>query len=88
MLLTRRGNTLYVHLPRHPRGNRVQLKPNDVLPRRAVLLNTGQELEARVDLLPSNHVEKKAHLRVRGIPANALTNTVMVLKLEFDALPE
>ena len=36
----------------------------------------------------SNHVEKKAYLRVRGIPANALTNTVMVLKLEFDALPE
>jgi alpha-L-fucosidase len=88
VLLTGRGNTLYVHMHRDPSGDAVKLKPIDVAPRRATLLNTGQPVEFAVDLVPSDHVEHKAYLRLRKLPVNELSNTVLVVKLEFDRVPE
>jgi hypothetical protein len=38
-------------------------------------------------MAPSDHVEQAAHLRLTGLPANELCNTVMVVKLEFDGAP-
>ena len=84
ILLTRRGNTLYVHLFKPSTRNSVPLKPMDSSPKRATLLNTGAEVETRVDFVPSNHKEKKEYLRIRRLPANEMSNTVMVVKLEFD----
>ncbi len=84
VLLTRRDRTLYVHLNRDPIGDGVKLKPINVLPRRATLLNDGRRLECVVNLAPSDHVEQKAYLRIRNIPANEMANTVLVVKLEFD----
>ena len=46
------------------------------------LLNNGQELEARVDLLPSHHRERP-YLRIRNLPTNEITGEVLVIKLEF-----
>lgn len=86
VLLTRRGNVLYAHLFRAPTRNRVLFKPLDILPRRVTLLNTGEPVEARVDFMPSQHREKRDYLRVRNLPVNQLTDTVLVLKLEFDDL--
>jgi alpha-L-fucosidase len=88
VLLTRRGNTLYVHLHKDPLGEAVKLKPLAVAPRRATLLNTGQPVAFSLDMTPSDHVEHKAYLRLRGLPVNELANTVMVVKLEFDQLPD
>lgn len=88
VLLTRRDNTLYVHLHREPVSEAVKLKPIDVAPRRATLLNTGAAVEFAVDLVPSEHVEHKPYLRLRKLPVNELCNTVLVVKLEFDRLPE
>lgn len=88
VLLTRRGDTLYVHLHRDPVSEAVKLKPIDVAPRRATLLNTGEPVEFAVDLVPSEHADQKATLRLRGLPINELANTVMVVKLEFDHLPD
>ncbi len=91
VLLTSRGDTVYVHLTDDPVTDRVLLKPIDTLPRTAVLLNTGQELEARVDLLPTEVMDRggqlvqpRNYLRIRGLPVSGTGNEVLVVKLEFD----
>lgn len=86
VMLTRRGNTLYVHLHTVPTTDSVKLKPFTTLPRRAVLLNSNTELKLSADLCPSDHQRRIGYLRVRGIPADSLANTVGVVKLEFDDL--
>ncbi len=84
VLLTRRGNTLYVHAHKPPASARVVLKPIARLPRKATLLNTGAPVEVGLDLLPSQHVDYRPYLRLRNLPANELSNTALVIKLEFD----
>jgi alpha-L-fucosidase len=84
VMLTRRGRTLYVHLNKDPQGDGVKLKPLNVAPRRAVLLNTGKAVDFVVNLTPADHVERKAYLRLMHLPANELANTVLVVRLEFD----
>ncbi|MBI5393944.1 MAG: alpha-L-fucosidase [Verrucomicrobia bacterium] len=84
VLLTRRDNTLYVHLQADPVGGAVKLKPLTVAPRKATLLNTGQPVECAVDMAPSDHVEHVGYLRLRELPVNTMANTVLVAKLEFD----
>jgi len=83
ILLTRKGNDLYVHFYQDPTSSGVVLKPLDILPERAVLLNTNTELEVRVDVTPWQWRQKPL-LRIRGLPVDELTDTVMVVKLEFD----
>lgn len=90
VLLTRKGNTLYVHLSRDPRLARVLLRPINTLPRQATLLNTGEEVEARVEYIPSQFLERhnrKEYLRLRNLPVNELLDTVLIVKLEFDTPP-
>jgi alpha-L-fucosidase len=87
VLLTRRGNTLYVHLHKDPATDAVKLKPLAVLPRRATLLNTGRPVDCVVDMAPGDHVEQGAYLRLSGLPVNEMANTVPVVKLEFERLP-
>nr|WP_274651289.1 alpha-L-fucosidase [Paenibacillus humicola] len=83
VLATKKGHTLYVHLYRDIQATAIVLKPWDILPNRAVLLNNGQELEARVDLIPS-HWREKPYLRIRNLPVNELTDEVLVIRLDFD----
>ena len=90
VLLTRKGNTLYVHLSEEMRLTRVLLRPITSMPRRATLLNTGEEVEARVEYVPSQFLERqnrKEFLRLRNLPVNELLDTVLVVKLEFDDPP-
>lgn len=89
VLLTRRANTLYVHLYREPRTTRVLLRPIDILPRRATLLNTGQQVEARVEYIPSQFLERgnrAPFLRLRDIPVDEHQDEVLVIRVEFDQL--
>lgn len=88
VLLTRRGNTLYVILHAEPRGDTVKLKPIAVLPRRATLLNTGAKVICSCDLVPTEHGNQGRYLRLTRLPVNEHANTVLVAKLEFDDLPE
>ena len=81
--LTRRENTLYVHLI-DPVGSAVKLKPIAVAPKKATLLNDGRPVAWDVALVPSEHVEHKPYLRLKDLPVNELANTVGVVKLEFD----
>ena len=84
VMLTRRDRTLYVHLNTDPQGDGVKLKPLNVAPKRATLLNTGKPVDFVVNLTPADHREQKAYLRLMHLPTNELANTVLVVKLEFD----
>jgi alpha-L-fucosidase len=86
VLLTRKGNTLYVVLHRDPLTEAVKLKPLAQLPRRATLLNDGRELPCTVSMLPSDHTEQRGYLTIHRLPINEMANTVLVVKLEFDRL--
>lgn len=88
VLLTRRDNALYVHLHKDPLSEALKLKPLTIAPRRATLLNTGKPVEFSLDMVPSDHVEGKGYLRLRNLPVNEMANTVLVVKLEFDHLPQ
>jgi alpha-L-fucosidase len=82
--LTSRGNTLYVHLSRDTPGNVIKLKPLTVLPVKAVLLNDGRKVECSVNSCPSDHLEQKGYLRLRNLPANDMSDSVMIIRLDFD----
>jgi alpha-L-fucosidase len=86
ILITRRDNTMYVHLHRDPTSEAVKMKPIEVMPKKATLLNTGKPVECVVSMAPSDHTEQKKYLRLRKLPANEMANTVLVVKLEFDDL--
>ncbi len=88
VLLTRRENTLYVHLYKEPTSEAVPLKPIQVAPRKATLLNTGDPVPFTVELFPSDHIEHKPYLRLKHLPTNTMADTVLVVKLEFDKLPD
>jgi len=84
--LTQRDSILYVHLNRELVANAVKLKPVNVAPLSATLLNNGRKVDFTVRFSPSDHndPEQKAYLNLINIPANELCNTVPVIKLEFD----
>ncbi|MFW6059144.1 MAG: alpha-L-fucosidase [Phycisphaeraceae bacterium] len=88
VLLTRRDNTLYVHLYTDPIATGVKLAPITATPRSATLLNDGSAVSFSTELLPSEFRSGTRCLRLRGLPVNETANTVMVIKLEFDELPE
>jgi alpha-L-fucosidase len=77
---------MYVHLHREPVSEVVKLKPINVTPRRAILLNNGESVEFAVNMVPSDHTEQKKYLRLRKLPVNEMSNTVLIVKLEFDDL--
>jgi alpha-L-fucosidase len=84
VLVTKRDRTLYVHLNKAPVGNGIKLKPINVMPVRATLLNTGKPVECVVNMCPSDHATQEPFLRLRNLPVNGMSNTVLVAKLEFD----
>ena len=83
-LVTKRDQTLYIHLNKPTVGNGIKIKPINVLPVKATLLNNGKAIDCAVNLCPSDHASQQPYLRLRNLPANELANTVMVAKLEFD----
>ena len=88
VLLTRKDNTLYVHLVSDPKTHAVKLDPINIAPNKATLLNTGEPVEFAVELVPSNHVEHKPYLRLRNLPVNDQINTILIVKLEFEKAPD
>ena len=95
VLLTRRDTNLYVHLVHDPTCARVVLDPIAMAPKRAVLLNNEAEVETRVDLLPTRVMSGEGLLqsaepclRVRNLPVDELAGETLVIRLEFDSLPE
>jgi alpha-L-fucosidase len=88
VLLTRRRNMLYVIQYAQPLGDAILLKPLKQLPKRATLLNTGADIRCSNDLVPSEHLSQSHFLRLTKLPVNKHADTVLVVRLEFDQLPE
>lgn len=88
VMLTRRDNTLYVILHQNPKTDSVKLRPLAIEPKRAVLLNSGKPVRWATDPVPSEHKDGKGYLRLRELPVHEWADEVLVVKLEFDALPE
>ena len=84
VLVTKRESTLYIHMNKLPVGNGLKLKPINVLPSKATLLNTGKAIDCVVNLCPSDHASQQPYLRLRNLPVNEMANTVLIAKLEFD----
>ena len=84
VLVTRRDRTLYIHLNKVPVGSGLKLKPINVLPSKAVLLNNGKPIDCVVNLSPSDHATQQPFLRLRNLPVDEFANTVLIAKLEFD----
>jgi alpha-L-fucosidase len=83
VLLTRRGDSLYVHLHRDPPGEAVTLKPFALAPARATLLNTGEAVPWTLDMAPSDHADRRGYLRLRKLPVNRLANAALAVRLDF-----
>ncbi|MHC4883633.1 MAG: alpha-L-fucosidase [Planctomycetota bacterium] len=83
-LLTHRGQTLYVHLPRARATESAILAPLATLPRCTTLLNTGEAIETRLELLPIHWSGGQPCLRAIGLPDRLVPDETLILKLEFD----
>lgn len=88
VMLTRRNHTLYVHLNKNPQGNVIKLRPFTVAPQTSVLLNDGRKVDFEVEFAPQDHQKQMSYLRLINLPTNEMANTILVIKLEFDRLPE
>ena len=83
-IVTRRGDTLFVHFPKGLDANGVDLRPLAMMPEKVTLLNNGKTLKANVELMPSNAKNYgRETLHVWGIPADELANECIVLRLDF-----
>ena len=83
-LVTKRNQTLYVHLNKAPVGSGIKLKPVTVLPIKATLLNTNKPVDCALNLCPSDHASQQPYLRLRNLPVDDMADTVLIAKLEFD----
>lgn len=83
-VVTRRGQTLYVHFPQGLEATGIDLSPLAIQPTKAILLNTGAELKTRVELMPWNGPQSdKPTLHVWGVPADELANECLIMRLDF-----
>ncbi len=77
------GNILHLILPGGADVSALRLPPLPDLPRSALLLNTGEPLEATMEP-PVWNLADPPVLRLRGIPVERLYAEVPVIRLEFD----
>jgi alpha-L-fucosidase len=86
VLLTRKGNSLYVHLIQPLDGEEVRLRPIAIAPQRAVLLNDGRPVEWQFDIAPMEWTDHKPYLRLHRLPVEEFAKTTMVVRLDFASL--
>ena len=84
VVLTQRGDTLYVHLIEEPETAAVYLHPIATVPRRATVLNTGEQVECDVLRLPRfAGATVSRGLRLKNLPVSGGA-VGLVVKLEFE----
>jgi alpha-L-fucosidase len=87
LLLTGRGDSLYVHFPRGVTATGLSLYGITQAPRRATLLTTNHRLHAAIESIPAMFRRRhKTALHLSGIPVDTLAREAIVVKLEFDNL--
>lgn len=87
---TVKDTAVYLHLPSACGCSGFILKPFDVAPKRAIVLNDGREIEAKVCFNPWDYDnnENKPHLHISGIPAKDFLHENIVIKMEFDNISD
>lgn len=81
--ITRKGSIYYVHLNKPLVADGVSLKPINVLPKSAVLLNDGSSVTCSLSKSPADYPEIESWLHLMNLPANEFSNTTLVVRLEF-----
>lgn len=82
--VTRKDQTYYIHFNRGLVSNGFSLKPINVMPTKAVLLNDGRLVDCKVSLNPNDHLTQKKYLQLSNLPVAEFYDKTMVVKLEFD----
>jgi alpha-L-fucosidase len=89
VILTRKDNTLYVHINQPLKADAILLPPISQLPESAILLNTGEQIKFANDVIPMYWESEKKILRLKNIPTSYLDNGCpLVFKLEFANLDD
>ncbi len=91
LMVTKKGNSLYFHLPPLAESSGLALKPIDVLPESAVVLNTGEALPCEMEYMPFyffGEEDQTPYLHLMGIPVNRLSGEIIVIKVTFQSLDE
>jgi len=83
--LTRRKNTLYIHFNSGLNKDGFSLKPINKLPVNAIILNNEKPVTCVLTNIPGDYPDKTPYLRLHDLPVNELSDTMPVVKLEFDS---
>lgn len=83
ILVSRRGNVLYLHLL-DITGHDVVLHPLKELPRSVTLLNNGTALEAKLDILPTHFRHGFPCLRILDLPVDGFLDEVMIVRIGME----
>ena len=83
ILITKKGNKLYIHLYKFPKSSTVWLNPLQALPIKARLLNDGRPVETKAEVTPLIWKENTPYLRLSNLPVNDFSGEVMIVELEF-----
>ncbi len=86
--VTKKGDTLYIHMYHDPETSGLTLKPIDYAAKKVTVLNTGKELYFDVDTMPDDfnwslQELNPPSLHIYDIPVDELIGEVIVLKVEF-----
>lgn len=91
LVCTKRGSTLYVHIPDGLNARGLTLKPIDVLPKSVTLLNDGRSLKYSITTRPEDkgwsapdNILRRQTLHIFDMPADEFADETMVLRIELD----
>ena len=91
LVCTKRGSTLYVHIPDGLNARGLTLKPIDVLPKSVTLLNDGRSLKYSITTRPEDkgwsapdNILIHQTLHIFDMPADEFADETMVLRIELD----
>ena len=91
LVCTKRGSTLYVHIPDGLNARGLTLKPIDVLPKLVTLLNDGRSLKYSITTRPEDkgwsapdNILRRQTLHIFDMPADEFADETMVLRIELD----
>lgn len=91
LVCTKRGSTLYVHIPDGLNSRGLTLKPIDVLPKSVTLLNDGRSLKYSITTRPEDkgwsapdNILRRQTLHIFDMPADEFADETMVLRIELD----
>ena len=91
LVCTKRGSTLYVHIPDGLNSRGLTLKPIDVLPKSVTLLNDGRNLKYAITTRPEDkgwsapdNILRRQTLHIFDMPADEFADETMVLRIKLD----